>query len=1095
MKHTIVFGLFAILLFGGSIYPAVGQTTSSINHIVINEVDTNPPGDDSKTISEWVELYNPTDSEVDLAGWTISSTTILKKSFTLPPGTFIQPGKFLAFSHASLWFTDVSELVQLRDNNGFLIDETPILTDMMNDFTSWQRIFDGFDTDSGTDWKFTTSSAGSSNGKLEIQDDLDAITVSIQSVKENYLFDQTAIISGAVSEQVTIVKPYFQQEQIHIKITGPGGYSKNIDLFPDLNLEYETSLDLRKVLGIFGGLYTVSVTYAGASNVVQFSVGEQIISIEEEEERVLEIFSDKTSYIPGQTAIINAKTSEVIPFEGLKFSVIDPNGKEIFDGTLYPNPSGDFSTTIFMTTVQPVYGFHKIISEYSTQRAETSFALVEDFKEDKLISLKTDKPAYGLGDTVIITGRLNPFWIFSLDFEILQTGHGSLGTDTPSILKIVDSVRLEGDSTFRYEFEIPNNSNRLGDYRVKVFKEVGEAITFFTVVPNPDEFVDVEEAPMTVLTDKDNYLLGDRVVIFGKINQLRTSTTFQIPTVDIKIKHLDGTAILSSIHKPTGDKPITIEYSLTAIPDLIGNYRVEDTLYKSVFNEGTYVITAIYDDGKLVAEKEINVLSLLEDESGIIANVDKEVYGLSEEVKLSGQITSSSAGKPGIIITVSEPDGDLLEFGTVVDQSLFSYTWITPFTEKTSLKPSNDRSTIASNYGVYKVSIATEDGQTVYLFYKVSPNPSEDSLNIGPLEISTDKAVYQVGETMTVFGSAEKRQQGSVGLVIPERAHIFVKGPTNKIIYDSSVYLDSGGQFQSSFKLPIGVFTEDTYKITVTYLSERTNTIFQVKNDIVTSSEEDIALLVDTDKKEYYPGDTIIVNGRTNKLVYLDSVEIAVLKEEQTKINCGSFVCGFPTATVTVRPGQSGTFTYEYKIQDSQESIGNYEVIADTDFDQVSILIKVIAKPEGITSPTKLIDKFNRIPDSSIPISVTQKIVDRELLSPRVIQGSLFSSIRGEESNVNLKITTEGGTCVIGQALECIVKDFTRTPGGIYQTIQLDDREFKVRYSGPDVMLEKFSILPASTDEIMPDSTWNVEVVKGDVPSRFYYKITYIQAQ
>ena len=51
--------------------------------------------------------------------------------------------------------------------------------------------------------------------------------------------------------------------------------------------------------------------------------------------------------------------------------------------------------------------------------------------------------------------------------------------------------------------------------------------------------------------------------------------------------------------------------------------------------------------------------------------------------------------------------------------------------------------------------------------------------------------------------------------------------------------------------------------------------------------------------------------------------------------------------------------------------------------------------------------------------------------------------------------------------------------------------DLKVRYSGPDVRLEKFSILPESSNEFLPDATWNVEILKDEQVSRFYYKVTY----
>jgi len=69
--------VFSIFLLAGILVPAYAQTT---DNIVINEVDINPPGNDADSVSEWVELYNPTDSDVDLGGWEIASTTVLKKN-------------------------------------------------------------------------------------------------------------------------------------------------------------------------------------------------------------------------------------------------------------------------------------------------------------------------------------------------------------------------------------------------------------------------------------------------------------------------------------------------------------------------------------------------------------------------------------------------------------------------------------------------------------------------------------------------------------------------------------------------------------------------------------------------------------------------------------------------------------------------------------------------------------------------------------------------------------------------------------------------------------------------------------------------------
>jgi len=80
MKLEIIISIFAVLILGAIPYTVNGQLSEIADYVVINEIDTNPPGDDSKTISEWVEIFNPTNEEVDIGGWQIASTTILKKN-------------------------------------------------------------------------------------------------------------------------------------------------------------------------------------------------------------------------------------------------------------------------------------------------------------------------------------------------------------------------------------------------------------------------------------------------------------------------------------------------------------------------------------------------------------------------------------------------------------------------------------------------------------------------------------------------------------------------------------------------------------------------------------------------------------------------------------------------------------------------------------------------------------------------------------------------------------------------------------------------------------------------------------------------------
>ena len=1098
MKSILVIGIFGFFLLGGSIFPAMGQTPSFADHVVINEIDINPPGDDSKSVTEWVELYNPTDSSIDIGGWVIASTTVLKKTMKIPIGTIIEPNKFLTYSYQSVWFTDVSETVQLRNADGIIIDQTPSISDLKNDFTSWQRIYDGVDTDSSSDWKFEFSSAGSTNGKFTTNTETGKTTILISTDKSNYNFQETAIISGQVSEKVFVEKPFFQTAQIIIKIYGSNGYEKIINLFPDLNLKYQTTLSLQKVLGISEGVYYVVVEYGDAIASTQFTVGAETILIEEGEESQLTITTDKESYIPGETATIIANTNNIVPFEGLKFKVTDPNGKQIFDGTLYPDAKGRFSTTIYMTTVQPVYGFNKIAAEYSKYSAVSSFELTKDVKENKVISLTTDKKAYGLGDTVIISGRLNNLWIFSLDLEILQTGSGSLHTDALNRLKIQDSVKLAGDSTFKYELKIPNNPIRYGDYLVTVSKDVGAESVVFHVVENPDEFVESAK-PFTVSTDKSTYDIGDPIIISGKIINPKISTTYQTPIIDIVIKNSEGNQITSSVSKPTGFKSATAEYSLKAVPDQVGNYQVKDTIYDAIYGPGRYIVKASYADGLLQDSTTFTVINPLDIEAPIIT-LDKDVYGLGEDVHLTALVPGGGAGKSDVGIILTKPDGDTNNFGTTVDNGKFSWTWTTPLSEKSNAVQ-NDRVRFSSNYGVYKISVSQSDTAPVVIFFKVSPNPSEDFLNIEPLTVTSELPVYNVAQKqkLTILGTALKRVQGTQGLVVPDRVDISIKSPSNKIITESSVYLDAGGNFQSIFDMPITVFKEGIYKVTAVYQGIRAENFFQVDNDFIFGGDEVLSLLIGSDKEEYNPGDIAHITARPTKLIFIETVEVGIPTEEQTKLNCGAFVCGIGVPITTLRQDPTGTFVHEYTFP-TNAKLGTYIITFNTQFGTFTKSIQLVEKiPEPVLEPEskifgdRVIEKVNRITESQIQITVNKKIINEKELSPRVVQGSLFTISKGEESNVNIKVSIEDGTCIIGQDSDCMIQKSTRIPGSIYQTIQIDGMDYNVRYSGPDVRLEKFTILPAALDASLPDSTWNVEVLKEEQQvSRLYYQVTYV---
>jgi beta-lactamase superfamily II metal-dependent hydrolase len=141
-----------------SIYCLQAYATTN-NQILVNEVELNPAGTDTGT--EEVELYNPSNTGIDVSGWTVSSaagrtaTVVISEGTTLPPKGYLIAGG----GSQQQWLDNTGEGIELRNDLGILIDSVGPLSDEDNDESTWQRSPDGQDN-----WVFSTSNTlGSAN--------------------------------------------------------------------------------------------------------------------------------------------------------------------------------------------------------------------------------------------------------------------------------------------------------------------------------------------------------------------------------------------------------------------------------------------------------------------------------------------------------------------------------------------------------------------------------------------------------------------------------------------------------------------------------------------------------------------------------------------------------------------------------------------------------------------------------------------------------------------------------------------------------------------------------------------------------------------
>jgi hypothetical protein len=153
-------------------------------HVVINEVYYNvDPNRGADPMNEWVELYNPTDSPVDVSGWKIcdaascdtlpATPSIAAKSFavitnnnvsTWPNWPELHPGALLIQINSNIGggLNDAGDAVKIRDGSNAIVDQISYgnNTSVFNPETvapsgvgrSIARIVKGFDTDLPDDW-------------------------------------------------------------------------------------------------------------------------------------------------------------------------------------------------------------------------------------------------------------------------------------------------------------------------------------------------------------------------------------------------------------------------------------------------------------------------------------------------------------------------------------------------------------------------------------------------------------------------------------------------------------------------------------------------------------------------------------------------------------------------------------------------------------------------------------------------------------------------------------------------------------------------------------------------------------------------------
>lgn len=963
--------------------------------VVINEVDTNPPGDDVRGASEWVELYNSGQSDAAVGGWQIVSSS--DKALVLPEDAVVEAGKFATFSHGPAWFDNRGDSARLLDAAGNLLDATPTVVDVANDSKTWQRQTDGEDTDSDGDWKAGKPTWGASNALPAAVLPREPVTVSIQAGGP-YETGQPVVITGSVSE-VVYSGPRSPAQPVELEISGPS--SSHTIRYPDADLEFSLRLPTGGALGFGPGQYLVTARYAEASASEQFSVADKPAPADAGAEQSLSVSTDRRSYAPGQDVSVSAAVSKTAPLAGLELTVRAPDGSSVLEGTLFPDRAGKFSTSYMVNPVSAQYGVYAVHASYDGAEAVALYEVSRDAR-GRGVSLDALSAAYEPGQTVTISG-FSRTWTPALDISVEGLGEAS----GAGPLSVSDSVRLDGGGEFSFELPIPEWFDEFGTYRVVVSGGVGRASAEFGVAPNSGSYAPPSE-DFFVSADSASYELGGSAEFSGNVGVLDNRDDADGM---VSVEFFGESGPVSS-RGETRLKGVAVDVPARLLlqPDSSGAFSGSSDLTALLFSAGQYTARAQYAGQTALAAFEIRAP---EATAPLSAEVDKESYGLGETVRLSG---ASAGPDTAVVITLSKPDGGVEEHGALVDSGRFEWEWRAPLSEVVN---KSARAGDTSNLGLHRL-VVEAGGREARVQFVVSdgggPAPGAD------LTVSAGSALHRAGDRLSVSGTAP------VGGVSPVLVDVLPSGSSIPLL-SARAYPGSDGEYSTSFLIPRILFPDGAYKVRALHGGERATDSFEVGEARFISLE--------TARDRYAPGELAVLHASVPREERQYSV--SVIRESSEEQACGVSVCGEyagPSAALS----ESGPFAYAYRVPPGAD--GAHEVaVLSSPYEAHASFSVIQAERER--------DERSRIPDESASIEVREGAL--------AISGSLLTRA-SDSGSVSLRLEAPGGACIVGQSPECEQSGPTGAGGSEARVFELRGTTYWLSYTGPDARAERFEL-------------------------------------
>ena len=584
-----------------------------------------------------------------------------------------------------------------------------------------------------------------------------------------------------------------------------------------------------------------------------------------------------------------------------------------------------------------------------------------------------------------------------------------------------------------------------------------------TILPAMSQTEPEDGSQIELSLDNTTYDLNTAISISGQIiNFERDARDPSLDLVEITFQDSTGKDVSSSGYTWQGSinndsiQPLMFKI----LPDQIGNFKLNTVLNSVLFDYGSYTVQAtIYQNGNISESIDFEIVQVIEEK-------------IVEEVQVEFVTCKSTQSLEEV------KDLSLIECLNTDDFQVG---------DKLIIRGSVHNPDPTSDSRVSNENKELQSNQIAQKFVEVSiPYPKAMILDYSENFVTT------------------------TGYAVMNEQEIRLKNMNFRVLPDNE------GNFNGAFDIRFAVFESGVYVVKAKYNGVSTEQTVRIVDPSQQMGKEP-ELILTTDKNEYAPGETVQISGIVKNTLYADTVTVFIESPDVSQFNCMEVDCTVDDSERKITPEQGlieHTFSWDYKLGSSASSLGKYTINAGSEVakSEISFFVTeeslVVPEESSIVieessdvqqSPAvneeqplkKIIKKFNRISNSEISIGLNDVEEDSGFV-PRVIQGSLFTAARGQEAIVNIQISTSDGLCVIGQGNSCMVNEITRKPGAIYEIVTIGEENYKIRYSGPDVKLEKFSILPESAGTAIDIKDWNVEIIKDEQPTRFYYKVSYV---